>query len=314
MWWNRASLRRRKYTWATIAIGTLILMLLTLPPRPKYVTKVIRQVIPTTYDDLLAVDSTELGNVDIARMNLLCVSGLPGGKHVDVSKVVVQLDRWAERVRVETERHLYRVNDPRFADHYGHSEARLRAEFIVQVLQEDCGVHYNVERARNVDFSKPEDLFIHGLAGGDHAGTCSSMPVLYAAIGRRLGYPIRLALAKQHIYCRWEDGKERFNIEGAGNGGVDFPPDDHYRNWPVPLTTAEIESGEFLRSLSPREELATFLLQRAACLRAHERALEERACLQEAVRLMPNSITLRMAIEKASQGKAVPSEGVALGP
>ena len=68
------------------------------------------------------------------------------------------------------------------------------------------------------------------------------MPVMYVAIGRRLGYPMRLVAAKEHMFCRWDDGKERFNIEGAGNGD-DYPPDDYYRTWPKLLTDADMASG-----------------------------------------------------------------------
>jgi hypothetical protein len=64
------------------------------------------------------------------------------------------------------------------------------------------------------DATDSRNLFIHGLLGG-HGGSCVTMPVLYAAIGRRLRYPIKLVGAKQHTFCRWDDGAgERFNIEG----------------------------------------------------------------------------------------------------
>lgn len=252
--------------------------------------------MPRSHYELLSLAPADLAKLDVASVNLLCAKGLPGAENLDIPAIQAKLDEWAAKVRSETQRHLYRVTDPRYADHYARSEARLRAEFIVQCLQEDCGVHYNVERVRQVDFSKPADLFIHGMVSNSNGGTCSSMPVLYAAIGRRLGYPIKLVLAKQHVFCRWDDGKERFNIEAATNGGVDYPPDEHYRDWPLPITDAEMKSGEFLRSLSPQEELATFLLQRACCLQAHRRSDEERACLAEALQLMPNSPTLQMAV------------------
>jgi hypothetical protein len=157
-----------------------------------------------------------------------------------------------------------------------------------------------------VDFSNPADLFIHGMVNNTNGGTCSSMPVLYTAVGRRLGYPIKLALAKQHVFCRWDDGKERFNIEAAGNGGIDYPPDDYYRKWPIAISDADMKSGEFLKSLSPQEELASFLLQRASCLQAHHRTNEERACLAEALQLMPNSRTLQMAF-RTSTGSGIPA-------
>ena len=216
-------------------------------------------------------------------------------------------------LRSETQRHLYRASDPRYAEHYGHSEARLKAEFLVQVLQEDCGVRYNEKRIRNVDFSNPKDLFIHGLLDPANGGTCASMPVLYAAVGRRLGYPIRLVLAKEHVFCRWDDGRERFNIEGTATGGVDFFPDEHYRSWPSAISDREMESGEFLKSLTPQEELAVFLLTRGSCLRANGRQAEALACNAEAHRLMPRAITpllaMRSSLAGAGAGQASAGRG-----
>jgi hypothetical protein len=256
--------------------------------------------IAKSYTDLLAMQSESLAGVDIGLMNLLCAEGLPGSADLDMPTILARLDMWAERVRSETERHLYRATDPRYADHYGRSEARLRAEFLVQVLQEDCGVRYNEQRIRNVDFSSSKDLFIHGLFDPANGGTCASMPVLYVAIGHRLGYPIRLVLAKQHIFCRWDDGKERLNIEGTANGGIDFFPDEHYRTWPAPITDAEMVSGEYLVSLNPAEELSVFLVNRAACLQANARSAEARAALAEAQRLMPQTSIPRLVLEKRS--------------
>lgn len=188
------------------------------------------------------------------------------------------------------------MTDPRHAEHYKHSEARLRAEFIVQVLQEDCGVHYNLERIRNVDFSKSQDSFIHGMVGSDNGGTCASLPVLYTAVGRRLGYPMKLALAREHIFIRWDDGKERFNIEGAGNGGIDFPDDNFYRSWPFPISDKMMASGEFLKPLTPREELATFLLMRGVVFHAHERYAEAAEAYSAAHRLMPKALSPHLAL------------------
>jgi len=55
-------------------------------------------------------------------------------ENLDIPAVLARLDEWAAKVKAETQRHLYRVTDPRYADHYAHSEARLRAEFLVQSL------------------------------------------------------------------------------------------------------------------------------------------------------------------------------------
>lgn len=89
---------------------------------------------PSSYYDLLAMHPAELEKVDLAVVNLLCAKGLPGTENLDIPAVLARLDEWAAKVKAETQRHLYRVTDPRYADHYAHSEARLRAEFLVQSL------------------------------------------------------------------------------------------------------------------------------------------------------------------------------------
>lgn len=262
--------------------------------------------LPTSHYDLLKMTPDELAQTDFALMNLLCAKNLPGAEGMDIPAMLKKLDDWAAKVHFETERHLYRVNDPQFAEHYKHSEARLRAEFIVQVLQEDCGVHYNLEQVRNVDFGKSQDSFIHGMVGSDNGGTCASPPVLYTAIGRRLGYPIKLALAREHIFMRWDDGKERFNVEGTGTGNINFPDDSYYRSWPFPISDKMMASGEFLKSLTPQEELATFLLTRGVVLHAHERYPDAAEAYSAAHRLMPTAISPHLALLTAMNDVPMP--------
>jgi len=254
--------------------------------------------------DLLAMTPDQLAKVDVALMNLLCAKGLPGAEDLDIPAALKKLDEWSAKVKHETDRHLYRVTDPQYAAHYNYSEARLRAEFIVQVLQEDCGVRYNPNRIYAPDFSDSRDTFIHGMLPDSNGGTCASMPIMYVAIGRRLWYPMKLVAAKEHLFCRWDDGKERFNIEGSGNGGVDYPPDDYYRTWPKPLTDTDMATGVFLTSMSPTEELAGFLHHRGMCLHQNGRMPEARSAFAEAHRLQPrdaNTFTALRTVCRSGQ-------------
>lgn len=266
--------------------------------------------MPHSYHDLLAMSPDELGKTDIALMNLLCAKGLPGAENVDISAALKRLDEWAAKVKFETERHLYRLTDPKYAEHYKHSEARLRSEFIVQVLQEDCGVHYNMERVRNVDFSNPRDMFILGMIDDTNGGTCASMPVLYVAIGRRLGYPMKLALAREHVYCRWEGESERLNMDGASNGGLDFPDDAYYRGWPKPIGDELMKSGEFLHGLSPQEELSAFMLNRGCVYHARGMLADAIACFAESHRLFPGAISPQAGLATAMAGRPMPGQEV----
>lgn len=174
-------------------------------------------------ESLLVIPSNGLAQLDIARMNVLCEQGLPGAEKVDLAEATRTLDQWAERVRRETERHAYRFE--RNPAEFEHSKAYFRMVMLAVVLAEDCGVHYRRERqiapeaARMGDgfFSEARDVFLGGLLGPRREGTCSSLPVLQVAVGRRLGYPLKLVTTKGHLFVRWEGGGERFNEIGRAH-------------------------------------------------------------------------------------------------
>lgn len=135
---------------------------------------------------------------------------------------------------------------------------------------------------------------MHGLTGasGDEpttGGTCVSMPVLYVAVARRLGYPVKLVTTKEHVFARWDDGNERFNIEGAGRG-LSIYEDDYYMKWPSVLSQAELDSGAYLRSLTPAEELGLFMAARGYVLEDAGRKREATVAYAYAHLLDPRSI------------------------
>ncbi|MFA7237725.1 MAG: transglutaminase family protein [Phycisphaeraceae bacterium] len=227
---------------------------------------------PRTLNELLALPADQLGKVDIARINLLCATGLPGAEKLDVEHALATLDQWAQRVAFETERHLYRITDPRYAEHYQHSEAYFRAEMLMQVLYQDLGVKYDMETVGNFSFKDSRVAFIHGMIDDANGGTCASMPVMYVAIGRRLGYPLKLVTTEGHVFVRWEGtehsnpdfrGRGRFNIETT-SGFMGYP-DDYYKTWPFKLTDEQVRTNGHLLSLSPSEEFAQFLASRGHC-------------------------------------------------
>jgi Transglutaminase-like superfamily len=183
---------------------------------------------PKSLEELLAIPAADLPFCDGARLNLICALGLPGTENLDIDRCIHTIDKWTNRVEFETRRHLYRAKDPRFAARYGGSKAKLSAEMLSQVLQEDCGVKYNPKRIIDPDFRNCKDVFIHGMIDDPNGGTCCSMPVLYAAVARRLRYPVKLVHANAHLFCRWDGKETRFNIEGTGKG-LSFFPDEYYR-------------------------------------------------------------------------------------
>ena len=111
--------------------------------------------------------------------------------------------------------------------------------------------------------------------------------MLQVAVGRRLGYPLKLVTTKGHLFVRWEGAGERFNIEATGQGVNRFT-DDYYRHWPLEITAAEEVAEGYLKSLTPPEELAVFLSIRGMCLREAGRLEEAAAAFAAAARLAPD--------------------------
>ncbi len=214
-----------------------------------------------SYKYWCSLSDDELAQRDVAETNLFAAYNLPYAGKLEIADLQKQLDQWAERVDDATRRAIARGAPELRQMPFG----QFRILVMVSVLQRSLGVRYNFGFMEGeYDGSDSRNLFIHGLLQG-HGGSCVTLPVLYAAIGRRLGYPIKLVQAKEHTFCRWsEPGGERFNIEATSPG---FTPrsDEYYLTWPVPITPAELKSGFYLRELTPREELAFFLGQRGNC-------------------------------------------------
>lgn len=180
---------------------------------------------------------------------------------------------------------MFRPNPSEF----NNSEGYFRVLGMVSVLQRHCGVRYDPSKigaGPEVPFEFHEQ-FIHGAIQGP-GGTCSTLPVVLAAVGRRLGYPIRLVCTKRHLFARWDDSNtgERFNIECSGEGFSDFP-DDHYRKWPEPITPREERAYGYLQSFTPKRDLANFLGQRGFVLHDHKRYREAGECFCMANELTP---------------------------
>jgi hypothetical protein len=149
------------------------------------------------------------------------------------------------------------------------------------------GVGYQPTAIGNMRFLDSRDDLLHGLLTRK-LGTCTSLPVLFVAIGRRQGWPLHLAVAKGHVLCQWvgEDGS-RINLEGACGGGGEMYDDDFYHRWPRRMTDDDIASGRYLRPLTPNEEFALFLETRGHCLMDNGRFDEAAGAYANAYRLAP---------------------------
>ncbi|MFW6154292.1 MAG: transglutaminase family protein [Planctomycetota bacterium] len=216
---------------------------------------------------LLNSTPEQIARYDVAEMNLVCAYGLPGTKGMDVADMLHLLDVWARRVGTFTHQHWRLYTSGRSG---ARSAAQFRLVTMFHVITREFGVRYNPERLADPDdFSDAADSFLHGILSRRRMGTCASLPVLFVALGRRLGYPLTLVESPGHLFFRWESPRERFNAE-FHDKGLNVQDDDHYRRWPWPwpaeLIRREARDPTYLVSLTPTQTLSNFALNRALFL------------------------------------------------
>jgi hypothetical protein len=211
------------------------------------------------WKELVRQSDWELAAHDIAAVNLACAEGLPGAPTPDqISACLQWLDLRAQQVRQYTASRLFQLHaDP---GQYDHSEGKFRCVCMSRLLGH-LGLRYNPAKIPEEAVFETADTFIHGAILGQ-GGTCATLPVVYAAVGRRLGYPLKIVSTWEHLFLRWDQpGGERFNFEVNATGSNSLP-DDYYRSWPRPITPEQEREGLLLLSETPRMELSGFLAQR----------------------------------------------------
>ena len=172
-----------------------------------------------------------------------------------------------------------------------------------------------------------------GADPGAGVGTVASLPVFYTAVARRLGYPVTLVSAKGHLFCRWtpapgrssptpgissgspsvKDSADRGhkNIDFTTDGKVQSWPDEYYRSYPAPISDAELKRGEYLKSLSPAEELAYFLTLRGHCLLEAGKVQEAQVVYAQAHKLFPESRDIKGFLASSVEGEGRPARTLA---
>ncbi len=254
-----------------------------------------------TVDDHLAhlagLSETELARFDIAYLNLICAQGLNGAEALDMPACLRTLDEMSAFVKANTEANLHLYT--RSPAEHANSAGQFRALCLVTFAVQKYGIRYNPDRIETPDnlssddvfFRDARDIFIHGLLRQEpRMGTCSSLPVFWTALGRRLGYPLFLSNTLLHFFVRWEEGAGRFNFEGSQNGCAIYD-DSHYTEFPVKVDEAKRAYFGLLETFSRKRELMHFLLARAACLTANDRHSEANRAYELAVLCYPSNFS-----------------------
>lgn len=307
-----ASLHQVKHTlpsgfWIVLFVFSLLFVL------PAYTAT------PPTVDELLDLPTSQRTSLDPAELSLLCTRGLSGAQRVDATRCLAALEQWTEFVRVETARRLASPapREHSTGDRLGVAgDSRRKAQTLLQGLRDVLGpdrrpaslesgtLEAAVATGRPLD---PQDLFLCGVLGSadlSHRPTSVLLPWLYLAVGRRLGYPLRLAAQEGRLLLRWEGQDEQFTIDWQQSwseppfvapelrfrleqpGRPPFSPSPGQ----PPLTTSP------LHLLTADDELAVLLDARGACLESHGQNREALVAYAQAHRLSPDCDNYLLAI------------------
>ena len=176
-------------------------------------------------------------------------------------------------------------------------EQRIRV--LNTVIYRDSGFRYDHDPSART-------LSAHYLLTGilDHKkGICYTMPLLYMAVAQRLGYPVYMVIAPDHMFLRYVDSSFKYQNIEATSGGKYLPDEEYIRAFSV--SEKGLRAGTYMRTLTKRETLG-HLLSASAFVFA-QRGQFDRAMkyLAKAIELDPKDAlsydNMRAAYEAASK-------------
>jgi regulator of sirC expression with transglutaminase-like and TPR domain len=140
--------------------------------------------------------------------------------------------------------------------------------------------HWNGDKPFQYDLSdpygqQPGSQLLHNYLAS-RKGNCVSMPMLFLALGERLGLDVTLSTAPLHIFVKWTDDEtgKTWNLETTSGAG--FTRDAHYRKL-LPMTDEAVANGVYLKALSRQETLsvmATLIVDHLIDTGRYEEAIE----------------------------------------
>ena len=105
-------------------------------------------------------------------------------------------------------------------------------------------------------------------------GNCITMPILFLALGQRIGLTVTLAEAPLHVFVKYTDHASKvWNLEPTSGGGA--VREEWYRQ-KLPMSDQAVANGVYLRALSHEEMvalIASFLVEHYISKDQYENAL-----------------------------------------
>jgi len=209
---------------------------------------------PETLEELRVMSDAELERLDVIRMNLIVA------KEVDPDIDIRFFEKYFDALAAYAKYQIDTLEPAFDADTspYKSSKEIWKCAVLWEIVTEDFGIGYLQEGISGLDHTQPWQKFVHGVVTRKQ-GTCCNLPVIYLALGQRLGFPIRAAMAPRHTYLQWvyADGSH-VNFDVTSRKGMMVDSDANIREADI-NTCPDFYQEHVFRAMSARELLGSFL-------------------------------------------------------
>ena len=111
-------------------------------------------------------------------------------------------------------------------------------------------------------------------------GLCATLPIVFALICERLKMPVHLVTSRNHVFCRYDDGETRINIESTSPHAMGVgTPDEFYLKQESSgediVTKHELAATSTMKNLNLRESISILLLNASAATVNEEKFLDD---------------------------------------
>ena len=125
-------------------------------------------------------------------------------------------------------------------------------------------------------------------------GNCLSTSVLYAVVADALNLPIKVILAPQHAFVRWELGDDHINIETTAKGRE--LPDASYLEEMTDLPPADMENLAYMRPLSLEQLYGELLYNAGSYCNSQRRLVKGVRLLETAKAIAPRDAGIELSL------------------
>jgi hypothetical protein len=206
-------------------------------------------------------------SIDLALANWFVAADVPQFANLTQKAYFSELETMTTQVQKEMERRQEvarskgkNPNDPpvRCAIFCG-AMLKLGFAYREEFAQNDL----TAVQMRNL-YADADNILLVGLLR-TMRGSCVSMPLVYLAIGQRLGLPVHLVHIGKHFFVRWQEPGYRINIETTAIDHVWVTDDDSVYVEEEGMKLEDVK-GNDLQNLSNKEVIACLLFTRSCHL------------------------------------------------